>query len=848
MSDYSDEQDEEVLDGGDGHFAGNETDATVSRRPRDGVIRVSEKQVKHLSRNSIQPTTGRRARKRKRSLRVRENADGDDGGTICEDEIVIEDGVIPVQFGEAILGQARNGTPAQGKAPLDRQKQTANQPMQVINGTTHGLHAADFKDEGGRDVEDVLAMGDDTDEDVLLISDSRVDQTCEIRDATTQGAVAWGSESKPAENIGQDAILNVLKANVTKQRDLVKDLHRMLTEATTNLTKLEGQMAERMAELRRAADEAYDWNGNSFPWDAILAQGLREVFRIESFRPLQREALNATLLGRDVFAILPTGAGKSLIYQLASVVDRGLTLVVTPLISLSADQKRALKNLSIYAESLDSMSSKKSVKHIFDNVVPKKGNVEYSSHPRSKHTNPPKKKKKNGELGLPNAHGWVQDDMETTILFVTPEQLVRNKKLMSRLEMMYEMGHLSRVVIDEAHCCSSWGHDFRDDYRKLGVVKRQCPDTPILALSATSCPDTTRDVCTILEIPNCVVFRGSIERSNLYYEVREKPDDEEKVIGLLASMIRTEFKRQSGIVYVLSRKETETYSKGLRRKGIACGCYHGDMTMAARGEVHEGWQRGKTLVVVATIAFGLGIDNLKVRYVIHATMATSIEGYYQESGRAGRNGKAAKCVVLHRAKDFARLSGFVAEKGDNRVRKMYEMYKYVTARGLDGEGGDTRRCRREIIADGFGEVKAERKGAQKATCCDVCRGVGDGVVVDVTELGKNVTRILAHQCMMRPDEKVTILMLATMWGNRGDKGKRMRGEVEAIDRRVSVEARMEIIIELVFVGVFEEYHRYSSYAVNAYVKVGDRVDDILEGEARVRAVLRAEDASVVSDL
>eukprot|EP00177_Eucheuma_denticulatum_P001806 GFKZ01003232.1.p1 GENE.GFKZ01003232.1~~GFKZ01003232.1.p1 ORF type:complete len:897 (-),score=123.99 GFKZ01003232.1:192-2738(-) len=848
MSDYFEDQEEEVLDGGDGHLASSEGAAAVSHRSRSGVTRSSERELKRLSRNSIQPTSDRRTRKRKRSSRVHENAGNNNSGTVDEDEIVIEDGFIPVQFGESFVGQATNGVPGQGAAPRHLQTLKVHQQAHNVNGSTNGPHAADVIDKNAPVVEDILDMGDDTDEDVLLISDSRVDETSEIKDAKTHGAVPLGSKSKPSDDFSHDAILNVLKANVTKQRELVRDLHRMLTEATSNLRKLEEQMADRLSELRRAADEAYDWNGNTFPWDAILAQGLRQVFHIQSFRPLQREALNATLLGRDVFAILPTGAGKSLIYQLASVVDRGLTVVVTPLISLSADQKRGLMNLSIYAESLDSMSSKTSVKHIFDKVVPRKGHVQHSSHPRCKHQNPMKKIKGNGEPGASNAQRWVQDDMETTILFVTPEQLVRNKKLMSRLEMMYEMGHLSRVVIDEAHCCSSWGHDFRDDYRKLGIVKRQCPETPILALSATSCPDTTRDVCTILEIPNCVVFRGSIERANLYYEVRPKPDDEEKVIRLLASMIGTEFKRQCGIVYVLSRKETETYSRGLRQKGIACGCYHGDMTMAERAEVHEGWQRGKTLVVVATIAFGLGIDNLRVRFVIHATMATSIEGYYQESGRAGRNGKAAKCVVLHRAKDFARLSGFVAEKGDKRVRKMYDMYKYVTGRGLDRDGMVTRRCRREIIADGFGEVKAERKGAKKSSCCDICRGVGDGVVIDVTKLGRDVTRILAHQCMTRPDEKVTMLMLATTWGNRGEKGKRMRGEVEAIDRRVSLEARLEVIIELVFMGVFEEYHRYSSYAVNAYVKVGERAHEMLEEGARVLAVLRAADAGVINDL
>lgn len=680
-------------------------------------------------------------------------------------------------------------------------------------------------------------------DDIIIVSEKRVSTKRKV-DVVDYESDRDGVLAYPRNDFKNDEKLNKLRAKVTEHRDLVRDLHRMLSEAATTLNALEQQMVDRVTELRRATDAAFDWNGNSFPWDSILAKELKEKFHIQSFRPLQREALNATLLRRDVYAILPTGAGKSLLYQLAAVVDRGLTLVVTPLISLSVDQRRALRELCIYAECLDSMSSKSIVKHIFNDILPRNGVFRHSSQPRQK------RRKVEKERGARPKDSWTRDDIGTTILFVTPEQLVRNKKLMSRVELMYEAGHLSRVVIDEAHCCSSWGHDFRADYRKLGILKRQCPETPILALSATSCPETTSDVCKILEISDCVIFRGSIDRPNLFYEVRLKPNDEEKVIVSIASMLLDEFKNQCGIVYVLSRKEAEIYSDGFHKHGIRCGCYHGEMTREERAKVHEGWQDGRIQVVVATLAFGLGIDNQRTRFVVHATMATSLEGYYQESGRAGRNGKPAKCVVLHRARDFARLSAFVAEKGDARLRKMYQMYRYATGRGLEENGQSEAYCRRALIAAAFGETPPKRTEEERRLCCDICAGQnGSGrngaVMTNVTELARSALRIMVRQ---DEKEKMTIRMLATSWGNKGLKGRKVRGDEPAIDRRISVEARIEIIIGLVFVGALQEYHRHSSYAVNAYIMTGSNVERVLEGKTQVRVMLMDEDAKIVGEL
>lgn len=653
--------------------------------------------------------------------------------------------------------------------------------------------------------------------------------------------------------------LKNLQDQLSSAETHVNALQERLDAAIENRSKLNMRLKEGQARLAALVDDALDWQKQR-AWDKRLEAAARDVFGIHSFRPLQREALNATLARRDVFAIMPTGSGKSLLYQLAAVVDRGITLVVSPLVALSADQKDSLTRLGITAEVLDSYSPKEVSKRIFTELLPPASRIQVSARPKQ-----PRLRAGDASYGKSSdcltsiEEQWHEDDMPPAIIFVTPERVVRSKQLLSRLEIAYEAGHLSRIAIDEAHCCSQWGHDFRPDYAKIGVLRRQLPETPIILLTATASPRVLDDVKQIVGVPRCVVFRSSIDRPNLTYEVRMRESEDSASLGeQVAQIIMDEFKGQSGIVYVLSRRECMELAVELRSLKIGADCYHGDMNAEERSSVYNRWSSGMVRVIVATIAFGLGIDNQRVRFVLHATMASSLEGYYQESGRAGRDGQPARCIVLFRPQDFMRLSTFVADKGPKRLEMMYDMCRYVMARGRGRRrrtNGEEIVCRRAMLAASFGENVPAREecasdgesvnGAQETApfqrlreCCDLCQRFADGggtasetvVTLDVTPEAQSALRIIEYYTKRYADEKVTLNMIAADWCNTGPKGKRLRGDQPPLPKAFDKDTRLLMLISLVLDGALREYHNYNAYSINAYVALGDTAPLALEGK------------------
>lgn len=355
---------------------------------------------------------------------------------------------------------------------------------------------------------------------------------------------------------------------------------------------------ERLQRLVRAEERASraDWSNSTFEWENKVNNLRRSLFHLRSWRPLQREVINATLQCRDVLCVMPSGGGKSICYQLPAMVDpHRLTVVVSPLLSLISDQMNHLKELNIPTSALMSLSPRSTNREDLSLILQ--------------------------SLDSPTC---------PTLLYCTPERLIASKRLLSKLEKLYKSNRLARFAIDESHCVSQWGNDFRPDYKKLGILRQQFPDVPILALTATATPSVCDDIINTLHMNGCEVFRKSINRPNLYYEVVQKPSGKtskgaDAIIEDMSTWIRFNFENnESGIIYCLTKKDVENVATELQCFDVSCGTYHADMDLLDRETVHKSWMEGDLQVIVATIAFGMGISKSDVRFVIHHSMSKSI--------------------------------------------------------------------------------------------------------------------------------------------------------------------------------------------------------------------------------
>lgn len=402
-----------------------------------------------------------------------------------------------------------------------------------------------------------------------------------------------------------------------------------------------------------------------------LIATLKKHFGYDEFRPLQEEIIRDALAGRDVFVLMPTGGGKSLCFQLPALLHDGLTIVVSPLISLMKDQVDALQTSGISATYLNSTLDREDAKARWRGL-----------HRR-----------------------------EYRMLYVAPERLMLETFLERALNW-----DIAQIAIDEAHCISEWGHDFRPEYRELKKLRQHFPDTPVIALTATATERVRADIIRQLQLrdPRCYV--ASFNRPNLTYRVIPKTSAYEQLLEFIRAR-----PNESGIVYCASRKSTDSLARNLSEEGISAKPYHAGLTSSERTKHQESFLRDDVRVVTATIAFGMGINKPNVRFVVHYDLPKNLESYYQETGRAGRDGLPSECVLLFSPGDVAKQIHFIDEKSESEARiaraQLQQMVHYA----------ETRECRRATLLRYFGEQYSKRS----CEGCDNCltpRETFDGTI------------------------------------------------------------------------------------------------------------------------
>ena len=418
-------------------------------------------------------------------------------------------------------------------------------------------------------------------------------------------------------------------------------------------------------------------------FDTDPKAALKHHFGFDAFRPLQAEIVDDVLAGRDVFALLPTGGGKSLCFQLPAVMRPGLTVVVSPLIALMKDQVDALTAAGIPATFLNSTLD-----------------VDESRR----------------RLRTLHEGGY-------RLLYLAPERLALPNTFRD-----LEAWHVTRFAIDEAHCISEWGHDFRPEYRRLAELRRAFPGIPLLALTATATGRVRDDIVQSLKLRDPACYVASFNRPNLTYRVVPK----ENAVKSLVAFAKAR-RKESGIVYTASRRQAETLAEKLREAGLSALPYHAGLDASERSYNQERFVRDDVSVMCATVAFGMGINKPNVRYVVHFDLPKNLESYYQETGRAGRDGLPAECLLYYGAGDAAKLLGFIEEKEagerDRALAALRTMQHYA----------ETPDCRRATVLAYFGETLPE--GA--CTGCDNClspRSRFDGTL-SAQKFLSNVVRI-----------------------------------------------------------------------------------------------------------
>lgn len=489
-----------------------------------------------------------------------------------------------------------------------------------------------------------------------------------------------------------------------------------------------------------------------------IFQTLRQSFSLQNFRENQFEIIQSTLSGKDNFVLMKTGGGKSLLYQLPAVLESPkVTVVVSPLLSLIQDQEEQM------------------------NAFVRNSCVSFTS---------------GMGVGQHNENWNRVRDVSGGIMMilVTPERVFKSGKLKSELQNLDEQNRLGRFVIDECHCACQWGHDFRPDYAKLRVLRQHFPHIPILAVTATASEQVRKECVQIFQLSrDHAFFRSTADRPNLIYQVRPK---ESKVTEEMAHFIKQKHSGSAGIVYTYSRKDADTVASELCEQGIIAESYHSDVSPTRKKSIHQSWMRNRTQVVVATIAFGLGINKPDVRFVLHHTISKTLESYYQESGRAGRDGNPSDCILYYSARDVPRLLKMI--HGDSTEHLFLTMVKYAQ------QFGDDQACR-ALILQNMGEPNQNP---------EKFRGLNE--MVESRDVTSHAITLVKHLLNFQ-NKNVTMNMLITEW-RKGSSSAPESAKSNPPEKKLTKEESERMVVGMLVNGLIEPIYRFTAYSTVVYLQ------------------------------